>query len=82
MFVNHSWDDHLAQHKRIDDSSAAVIKRAREFDRADGPITRHLISVDVIEALDEYEYMTKVASHEAMHAVDGSIPLPVSEDAG
>jgi MFS family permease len=80
LFVNHSWDDHLAQHRRIDDASAAVIRKAREFDRAGGPITRHLISVDLVEALDDLDYMAKVASHEEMHAVDGSIPLMSVEE--
>lgn len=76
LFVCHSWEDHLAQHRRIDDAAAAIIRRAREFDRADGPITRHLVSVDVTEALDHIEFEAMVASHESMHAADGSIPLP------
>lgn len=80
LFVNHSWEDHLSQHRRIDNAAAAVISRAREFDRAGGPITRHLISVDVVEALDDFDYAAMLASHEAMHAVDGSIPLPDGED--
>src|SRR5690606_8603617 len=71
VFANHSWYDHLAQHRRIDDDAAAVIKRARAFDRSDGPMTRHLISVDVLEAIDEYDYMRTLASHEEMHATDG-----------
>lgn len=82
VFANHSWYDHLAQHRRIDDDAAAVIKRARAFDRSDGPMTRHLISVDVLEAIDEYDYMRTLASHEEMHATDGSIPLPSDETAG
>ncbi len=76
LFACHSWDDHLAQHRRIDDAAAEVIRHARSFDRAGGPITRHLISVDVTEALDELEFEAMVASHESMHAIDGSIPLP------
>lgn len=82
VFANHSWYDHLAQHRRIDDDAAAVIKRARAFDRSDGPMTRHLISVDVLEAIDEYDYMRTLSSHEEMHATDGSIPLPSDETAG
>lgn len=81
LFVNHSWDEHLAQHRRIDDASAAIIRHARQFDRADGPITRHLIAVDVTEALDRIDFEAMVAAHEQMHLVDGSIPLPADEDA-
>jgi MFS family permease len=81
LFVNHSWEEHLAQHRRIDDGSARIIARARDFDRAEGPITRHLIAVDVTEALDRLEFEAMVASHEEMHRTDGSIPLPVGEDA-
>ncbi len=76
LFVCHSWEDHLAQHRRIDDDAAAVIRRARSFDRSDGPITRHLISVDVTEEFGDLDFEAMVASHETMHATDGSIPLP------
>src|SRR5690606_18679987 len=47
LFEAHSWEEHLAQHTRIDDAAREVIARARAFDRADGPLARHLIAVDV-----------------------------------
>ena len=75
LFANHSWEEHLAQHRRIDDSSAAVIRRAREFDRADGPLTRHLVALDITEALDGLDFEAMVATHLDMHRHDGSIPL-------
>jgi len=68
-----SWEEHLAQHNRIDDSAAELIRRARSFDRADGPRTRHLIAIDV-ENPPEFDEM--VADHEEMHRIDGSIPVP------
>jgi MFS family permease len=71
LFALGSWDEHLAQHGRIDDASAAVIARARSFDRADGPVTRHLISVDVE---DPPGFAELVITHEEMHQTDGSIP--------
>jgi MFS family permease len=72
MFAVGSWEEHLAQHRRIDDASAAQIARARSFDRADGPVTRHLISVDV-EHPPDFEEL--VLLHERMHQTDGSIPM-------
>jgi hypothetical protein len=71
-----SWEDHLAQHARIDDSSAALLRKARTFDVADGPTTRHLIAIDVEDPPDFNEL---VATHDALHQVDGSIPTADQE---
>lgn len=78
LFAVGSWDEHLAQHGRIDDASAAVISRARAFDRVDGPVTRHLISVDVE---DPPGFGELVITHEEMHKTDGSIPTMADQDA-
>lgn len=72
FFAVQSWEDHLAQHGRIDDASAALIARARKFDRADGPKSRHLIAIDV-EHPPDFDAM--IAAHEAMHRTDGSIEV-------
>ncbi len=72
MFLCVSWTEHLAQHRRIDDQSAALIRSARAFDRADGPRTRHLVAVDV-EHPEEWEPL--LAAHEEFHRTDGSIPI-------
>jgi MFS family permease len=79
MFAVGSWEEHLAQHRRIDDASAAEIRRARAFDKAGGPITRHLIAVDV-ESPPDFDEL--VLLHERMHETDGSIPTMVDHDAG
>lgn len=73
MFLVESWEEHLAQHSRIDDASAALIAEARAFDRDGGPRTRHLIAIDVEDPPDFDEM---VATHEEMHRTDGSIPEP------
>ncbi len=73
LFAVASWEEHLAQHTRIDDASADLITRARSFDRADGPKTRHLIAIDVERPPD---FDDLVATHEELHQVDGSIPVP------
>jgi MFS family permease len=67
-----SWDEHLAQHRRIDDSSRALIRRATEFDMTGTPTTYHLIAVDTEEPAD---WDVLMAAHESHHASDGSIPL-------
>lgn len=77
VFVVQSWTEHLAQHRRIDDVSRALIRRAREFDRADGPRSSHLLAVDVAHPAD---WEALVASHAEMHRVDGSIPLTPDDE--
>ncbi|HUF15791.1 MAG TPA: MFS transporter [Acidimicrobiia bacterium] len=71
LMVVRSWEEHLAQHRRIDDAAAGLIRRARRFDIEDGPRTRHLIAVDVERAPD---FEDLVATHEELHQTDGSIP--------
>ncbi|HXV72465.1 MAG TPA: MFS transporter, partial [Acidimicrobiia bacterium] len=71
LMVLQSWEDHLAQHRRIDDAAATLLRRARAFDVEDGPRTRHLIAIDVE---DPPEFDDLVATHEQLHQVDGSIP--------
>jgi hypothetical protein len=77
MFATGSWVEHLAQHRRIDDASAALIARARAFDRADGPVTRHLIAIDVA---DPPNFDDLLLTHEQMHQTDGSIPTMVDQE--
>ena len=71
VFVCVSWEEHLAQHRRIDDSSAKLIRKARSFDRDGGPRSRHLVAVDV----DHPEWEPLIAAHDQYHRTDGSIPL-------
>ncbi len=72
VFLTVSWEQHLAQHRRIDDASAALLREARKLDRAGSPVSRHLVAVDV-EAPDGWDQL--IASHEQYHRDDGSIPL-------
>lgn len=66
-----SWDEHLAQHRRIDDASAELLTRARAFDVDGAPTTRHLIGIDPDDP-DGLDLL--IAEHNALHQVDGSIP--------
>lgn len=74
-FTLRSWDQHLAQHRRLDREAAAILLRARSFDRADGPVTHHLAAVDVVDPAKRPDWDALVAQHEELHAIDGSVPL-------
>jgi len=71
MFLVESWEEHLAQHLRIDDAAAALIGEARKLDQTGDPTSRHLIAIDV-ENPPDFDEM--VAAHDEMHRTDGSIP--------
>ncbi len=77
IFEIGSWEEHLAQHRRIDDVSAATLATARGFDTGDGPTTRHLIGVD--ERNPEL-FQDLIRQHEDLHRSDGSIPTFDQED--
>lgn len=72
VFVIQSWNEHLAQHRRIDDESRELIRRVRSFDRSGDPRTNHLLAVDMAHP-PEWEAL--VEAHQEMHRRDGSIPL-------
>lgn len=72
VFLTTSWDQHLAQHRRIDDTSAALIREARSLDVTETPRSTHLLAVDVAHPPDWEEL---VAAHQALHRTDGSVPL-------
>jgi len=72
LFLTISWNEHLAQHRRIDDASAAIIRRARAFDRNDHPTTTHLVAID-LEAEGDWDAL--VSAHIQYHKADGSIPI-------
>lgn len=72
VFLCVSWESHLAMHRRIDDASRAIIRRAIAFDTTGGPMTRHLVAVDMDRPADWDEM---IISHSRYHRSDGSIPL-------
>ena len=76
VFFTRSWDEHLTQHRRLDDASAEVIRAARVFDVSDGgPIARHSLTVDMSSGSEPLAVAPDDGDHRAMHASDGSIPL-------
>lgn len=74
VFLTVSWQEHLNQHRRIDDASADLIRLARSFDVRGNPTSRHMLAVD-IESPPDFDLL--VATHSYLHRVDGSIPLEV-----
>lgn len=72
VFMCVSWEEHLAQHRRTDDASVAVLRRARGLDAVDRPVSIHLIAVDV-QHPDEWEPLR--SAHEEFHRREGSVPL-------
>lgn len=78
LFEVHSWEEHLAQHRRIDRAAAELIAQARAFDRADGPLSRHIIAIDTADDA----YAATIRTHEEMHRTDGSIELAPDHSVG
>jgi MFS family permease len=72
LFLLVSWEEHLAQHRRIDDASAAILRQARSLDINGRPTTVHRIAVD-IEDVEDWDKLKD--AHEEYHRHDGSIPL-------
>lgn len=73
-----TWEDHIRQHRRIDAAAVEVIKRASTFDRSGGPMTRHLVAVDV-DPDHRPAWEELLAVHDDLHATDGSIPLDTGD---
>lgn len=75
MFWLPDWDEHLAQHARLDAEAVAAIAHARSFDRDERPASRHLAGLDVSgrAALPLTDQLLTV--HAELHRTDGSLPL-------
>ncbi len=69
------WQEHLAQHARIDGESAEVIRRARAFDVRGEPESRHLAGVDVSRSAVTPLEAAQLMEHAERHRTDGSVPL-------
>jgi MFS family permease len=81
IFAVHDWDEHLAQHRRLDAETVAVLTRARGFDRAGGPVTRHLAGLNVVDPGAPPFEEQLLTVHEELHRSDGSVPLSPDEGA-
>lgn len=79
FFIVADWDEHLAQHRRLDAEAAAVIRAARAFDRAGGPVTSHLAGLDILDPDAPPIEEQLLTQHEQLHAEDGSVPLQAAD---
>jgi MFS family permease len=82
IFAVHDWEEHLAQHRRLDAEMVQVLSRARAFDRADGPVTRHLAGLDVVDPTAPPFEEQLLTVHEQLHRSDGSVPLRQRPETG
>ena len=76
IFECPSWTEHLAQHERIDDAAADLLRRARRLDRRGEPTTTHLVAVDAAQP-EDWESLRR--AHDERHRTDGSIVEPQQE---
>lgn len=79
VMVLASWQDHLRQHRRIDAEAAAAIQAAVAFDRSGGPMTRHLVAVEVADREARPQWEELLAVHRDLHTTDGSIQLGATD---
>ncbi len=75
FFTVADWEEHLAQHARIDVAAAAVLAKVRSYDRAGGPVTRHLAGLDILNPVSKPIAEQLLTVHSELHATDGSMPL-------
>ncbi len=71
VMVFATWEDHLAQHRRVDAETATLFRQARAFDRTGGPVSMHLAGVDVvhIDELPDWEDLTPLAEPASIHEI-------------
>ena len=74
-FQVHDWDEHLAQHRRLDAEAADALRLARSFDRDGGPVTVHLAGLDLGDPDGHRLHGNELTQHAVLHASDGSVPL-------
>ncbi len=75
IFTVPDWEEHLAQHRRIDEEAREVIALARSFDREGAPRSRHLAGLDITSRSAAPLHEQLLTIHEAYHDSDGSLPL-------
>ena len=67
VFMVHSWEQHLQQHRRLDRRGRQVIDRAERFGGGGEVITDHLIGFDVADPERRPAWHQLLLEHEQMH---------------
>ncbi len=80
MFSVPDWQEHLAQHARIDAQAAEVIRHARSFDVRGEPVSRHLAGLDADARGAPALHEQLLTVHAELHRTDGSVPIDMPDD--
>jgi MFS family permease len=80
FFMVHDWEEHLAQHARMDQEVAEVLARAREYAHDEFPVTRHMAGLDILDPSAPTIDEQLLTIHAEAHKTDGSLPLQPEPD--
>lgn len=67
VFMLHSWEQHLQQHRRLDTRGLETISRMREFGTADTFVQNHLVAFDVDDPDERPAWHDFLSEHEEFH---------------
>ena len=67
VFVLHSWEQHLQQHRRLDLQDLRTIARMDSFGGPESPVREHLVAFDVDHPRNRPAWRELVVEHEQMH---------------
>lgn len=67
VFMLHSWEQHLQQHRRLDVSDLATIDRMARFGKPETLVREHLVAFDVDRPNRRPAWRDLLAEHERLH---------------
>ncbi len=67
VFMLHSWEQHLQQHRRLDLEDLAVIQRMESYGSSSALVRDHLVSFDVDDADRRPAWQDLLEEHERLH---------------
>ena len=67
VFLLHSWDQHLQQHRRLDTDALETIAVADSFGTSETQVRTHLVAFDVDHPNKRPAWEDLLAEHEMMH---------------
>lgn len=67
VFLLHSWDQHLQQHRRLDTDALETIALADSFGTSETQVRTHLVAFDVDHPNKRPAWEDLLAEHEMMH---------------
>jgi len=67
VFMLHSWEQHLQQHRRLDLEGHTMIERMSQFGRPQEVVREHLVAFDVDHPRRRPAWSDLLAEHEELH---------------